>query len=204
MAYTAGDAWQQSVDQDSYLQRLREFADAREHGYYPPTILIGLGGTGAKALQHLRRMLLERLGTVELPGIAFLSIDTDTASVRPSATEREGRHPYDELIAFRQEERLDVKANFSSILENMAQHPHIREWWDDSIPITKSFNLEKGAGQLRPLSRLAFFEEKVDRTNAEFLALTEARLADLNARLQRKDLAPIELLSEEEFAEQQN
>jgi len=54
------------------------------------------------------------------------------------------------------------------------------------------------------LSRLAYFEEKVDRTNAEFLALTEARLADLNARLQRKDLAPIELLSEEEFAEQQN
>lgn len=160
MAYTAGDAWQQSVDHDSYLQRLRAYADAREHGYYPATILIGLGGTGAKALQHLRRMLLERLGTVELPGVAFLSIDTDTASVRPAATEREGTHPYDELIAFRQEERLDVKANFSSILENLAQHPHIREWWDDSLPITRSFNLEKGAGQLRPLSRLVFFENR--------------------------------------------
>jgi hypothetical protein len=160
MAYTAGSAWQQSVDHDSYLEQLRAYADAREHGYYPPTILIGLGGTGAKALQHLRRMLLERLGTVDLPGVAFLSIDTDTASVRPAATEREGTHPYDELIAFRTEERLDVKANFSSILENMAQHPHIREWWDDSIPITKSFNLEKGAGQLRPLSRLVFFENR--------------------------------------------
>ena len=160
MAYTAGDAWQQSVDHDSYLQRLREYADAAEHGYYPPTILIGLGGTGAKALQHLRRMLLERLGTVELPGVAFLSVDTDTASVRPAATEREGTHPYDELIAFRQEERIDVKANFSAIIENMAQHPHIREWWDESLPITKSFNLEKGAGQLRPLSRLVFFENK--------------------------------------------
>jgi hypothetical protein len=160
MSYTAGSAWQQSVDHDSYLQRLREYADDREHGYYPPTILIGLGGTGAKALQHLRRMMLERLGTVELPGVAFLSVDTDTASVRPAATEREGTHPYDELISFRTEERLDVKANFSTILENMAQHPHIREWWDDSIPITKSFNLEKGAGQLRPLSRLVFFENR--------------------------------------------
>ncbi len=187
MAYTAGDAWQQSVDQDSYLQRLREFADAREHGYYPPTILIGLGGTGAKALQHLRRMLLERLGTVELPGIAFLSIDTDTASVRPSATEREGRHPYDELIAFRQEERLDVKANFSSILENMAQHPHIREWWDESIPITKSFNLEKGAGQLRPLSRLVFFENRAEIQQALKRCWARVTAQDLDS--QRVDVA---------------
>ena len=187
MAYTAGDAWQQSVDHDSYLQRLREYADEREHGYYPPTIMIGLGGTGAKALQHLRRMLLERLGTVELPGVAFLSVDTDTASVRPAATEREGAHPYDELIAFRQEERLDVKANFSTILENMAQHPHIREWWDDSIPITKSFNLEKGAGQLRPLSRLVFFENRREIQAALKRCWARVTAQDLDS--QRVDVA---------------
>ncbi len=185
--YSAGSAFQQTVDHDSYVQRLREFADAREHGYYPPTVLIGLGGTGAKALQHLRRMLLERLGTVELPGVAFLSVDTDTASVRPAATEREGTHPYDELIAFRQEERLDVKANFSTILENMAQHPHIREWWDESIPITKSFNLEKGAGQLRPLSRLVFFENRREIEAALKRCWARVTAQDLDS--QRVDVA---------------
>ncbi len=194
MAYTAGDAWQQSVDHDSYLERLREYADAREHGYYPPTIMIGLGGTGAKALQHLRRMLLERLGTVELPGVAFLSVDTDTASTRPAATDREGTHPYDELISFRTEERLDVKANFATILENMAQHPHIREWWDDSIPITKSFNLEKGAGQLRPLSRLVFFENRREIQAALKRCWAKVTAQDLDS--QRVDVAsPVRVIT---------
>lgn len=49
------------------------------------------------------------------------------------------------------------------------------------------------------LMRIPIFEEQIAEAEAEFHELTSKRLKDLNEKLQKKDLAPIELLTEEEF-----
>ena len=147
------------LDAADYASRFEEDAKNLKHGRYPPTILIGLGGTGSKALLWLRRMILERFGRVDaLPGVSYLSIDTDTASDKPPGEEMFKHDPYSEQVSFRPHERLNTKVNFAGILgPNLIQNPHIREWWDPSLEISESFNLETGAGQMRPLSRLVFF-----------------------------------------------
>ena len=138
---------------------LQNYVESAEHGRYPRTLLIGLGGTGAKALQHLRRMKIERFGTVDLPGVAYLSMDTDLQSARPEATKEQS--PYEDLVSFDETQRINLSANLNAVLENMARHPHVKEWWDDSaLDSKRNFDLGKGAGQIRPLSRLVFFQNR--------------------------------------------
>ncbi len=51
---------------------------------------------------------------------------------------------------------------------------------------------------------LAVLEAEVERVNTEFMALVDEQLSALNEQLREQQLAPIELLSEEEFAERDN
>ena len=149
------------VEDSSYAERLRQDAKKREKGIYPRTIMIGLGGTGAKALIHLRRLVLERFGAVSaLDGVAYLSVDTDVRSQNVSA-EEERKSPLDNALSFQKDERVNVKVDFKNYIgPNIIHHPQIREWWDEAALPSSDFNLEAGAGQIRPLSRLAFFTNK--------------------------------------------
>lgn len=160
-----------SADNDRYEEALERFVnDADKLGTYAPTILVGLGGTGAKSLQHVRRMVLERFGAVDrLEGVSYLSVDTDVASARPTA-ERTADDPFVREVSFGESERIDVKVNFRDYLgPSLVNHPHVREWWDPHLSIADDFNLEQGAGQIRPLSRLVFFgnrQKLVDKLDA--------------------------------------
>lgn len=161
---------------DQYDARVEKYAqDAEKHGTYPPTILVGLGGTGAKVLQHVRRLCLERFGAVDaLEGVAWLSLDTDVASKDVTA-ELVARDPFATEISFKEHERLNLKAAFREYLgPNLVNHPHIREWWDSSLAIADDFNLEQGAGQIRPLSRLVFTacrQKIIDKLDAQLNAV---------------------------------
>ena len=161
---------------DQYDARVEKYAqDADRHGTYPPTILVGLGGTGAKVLQHVRRLTLERFGSVDaLSGVAYLSLDTDVAS-RDVSAELAGRDPFASEVAFKEHERLNLKVAFREYLgPNLVNHPHIREWWDTSLTIADDFNLEQGAGQIRPLSRLVFTGSRqkiIDKLDAQLQAV---------------------------------
>lgn len=147
-----------AAEEADYSLRLEAEAKKRERGIYPRTIFIALGGTGAKALMHLRRMIIERFGTLDnLEGISFLSIDTDVHSQEPSPEEAR-KSPLDQAISFARDERINVKVDFKNYVgPNLIHHPQIREWWDEAALPSKDFNLEVGAGQIRQLARLAFF-----------------------------------------------
>lgn len=149
------------ADQADYSKRLEEEAKKRERGVYPRTIFIALGGTGAKALMHLRRMIIERFGSLQnLEGIAFLSIDTDIHSQQPAADEQKSG-PLDHAISFAKDERINLKVDFKSYVgPGLINHPEIRDWWDEAALPSQQFNLEIGAGQIRQLARLAFFTNR--------------------------------------------
>lgn len=138
-----------------YTKKLAEAANKNKDGKYPPTIFIGLGGTGAKALLHLRHRLYERYNTSVLPATAFLSIDTDTTSDKPGAEDKDMvNSPLAETISFQESERINIKAPIKNIMDNLDDYPHVREWWDGNTKVSDEFNIEAGAGQIRPLSKM--------------------------------------------------
>jgi hypothetical protein len=53
-------------------------AAAIEEKTMVPTVIVGVGGTGAEALSRVRRQIVESYGSLKkLPIISFLWIDTD-------------------------------------------------------------------------------------------------------------------------------
>lgn len=145
--------------EEGYQQALDQFVKDRAHGRYPRTIFIGLGGSGAKSLLHLRRLILERFGRVDaLEGTAFLSIDTETTSDVPPPTQGNKPDLFAEVIRFRESERVNLSTSISGLIgDNLKRNQHIQDWWDASYSIPAGLRIETGAGQIRPLARLCFF-----------------------------------------------
>lgn len=142
------------------LQEMQDQNKSEYYGRYFPTVLVGLGGTGAKILQRVRQLTIERFGSLDrLKSVRYVSIDTDTTSVAPDATSKEElrKNPLAQDIAFAEQERINLNAPVLQYLgANLGQHPHIQSWLDPVVGNVK-LNLAEGAGQIRPAARLALF-----------------------------------------------
>lgn len=147
-----------------------------------PTLFIALGGTGAEVLWRIRRRILNTLWGVgtrktvrldsltEFPLAEFLHIDLDANTVT-----QQGKAQISDILAnkvlFKEEERLVKKLDLSRYVrtdEDLAKYPLIQEWF----PLSRSkvnelnINVEDGAGQIRSLSRLYFFDKYHEIKNA--------------------------------------
>lgn len=98
------------------------------------TLLVGLGGTGCEVLSRVKKMI-----NIDDPNLQFVGFDTD------SSWEKTAGIP---LVVTSKE--MTVKQYLSDI-----------DGWDEWFPnsaLLMPRNMIKGAGQVRPLSRLAFSE----------------------------------------------
>lgn len=154
MSYTTED----SANVENYAEELKRIGEEHGEGKYCRTLFIGLGGTGQKSLLHLRYLLLERFGTASLPGMAFLSIDTDDSDQLALM----GESIYKERQQFSEMEKILLKAEIKTILDNLQDHKHIEEWLDPALNVGKDFAIADGAGQMRPISRIALFTQMDD------------------------------------------
>jgi tubulin-like protein len=120
-----------------------------------PTILIGLGGSGKEVLLRLRRRFYERYGVFGFPTMAYLWIDTDTKN---NDIDGQALDHIMESVAFQQEERVNAEiqgGSFKEYFRNQRSSPHIFNWLDQKL--SELGQVVNGAGQVRPLGRLAFF-----------------------------------------------
>jgi hypothetical protein len=138
-----------------------------------PTLFIGVGGTGMEVSLRVRRRILNyvwgnrenpvRLTNLsEFPLAQFVNFDLavgETESGKATATD-----PLSELVKFSEEEKLVLKLDMDKYLRSdgeLNRHPYIASWF----PLTRKKALElgidptKGAGQIRSLSRLYFFDK---------------------------------------------
>jgi len=137
-----------------------------------PTLFIGVGGTGAEVLFRLRRKILSQVWTggteatrleslSEFPFAEFMHIDLDASTVVET-----GKSASDTLhaqVTFKPNEsyvkKLDLEKYIGSD-EKLRSFPAVEEWF----PLTPlkireiNINPEKGAGQIRSISRLYFFD----------------------------------------------
>lgn len=135
-----------------------------------PTLLIGLGGTGAEVLMRVRRLFFERYGanpdgSVGYPFVGYLAIDTNNEAftkiqnadlseyVRRNIQLRVGGDPPEAINCL-----VDERAYNEYLTGGERDHPHIFSWLERPV-LTRvgAVRLTGGAGQCRPLGRLAFF-----------------------------------------------
>lgn len=168
-----------------------------------PTLFIALGGTGAEVLWRIRRRILNTLwgsGTgntvrleslTEFPLAEFLQIDLDVNTVT-----QQGKAKKSDILAnkilFQEEERLVkplVLSNYSKTDEELEKYPLIQEWFPLSRTKLNELNLnvEDGAGQIRSISRLYFFDKYQDIKTA-IRAKADRLLANIDSSASAKRL----------------
>ncbi|MCJ8141869.1 hypothetical protein MKI84_02980 [Ancylobacter sp. A5.8] len=129
-----------------------------------PTVFVALGGTGMEILLRLRRRILQHnwagrslMSLDEFPPARFVYFDTDTAEARESgragATDVLGSR-----VAFaRGGETIQKKVDTAHYIAELQNYPNIQEWLPKGE--LDKIDTEKGAGQIRSISRLLFFDE---------------------------------------------
>jgi len=117
-----------------------------------PTILVGIGGTGAEILSRVRRLVEETYGRLDkFPIISFLWVDTDQG-YKISNPEAAG-------TPFKDKEKHWAKVSGSEAqarIANMEDYPWINKWFPSQLERNIT-TLEAGAGQIRACGRFAFF-----------------------------------------------
>lgn len=128
-----------------------------------PTVFVALGGTGMEVLLRLRRRILQadwngaRIDAVDaFPAAAFLYFDTDTLEAR-EAGRAAATDPLSAKVAFREGETLQKAVNLARYQAERRSYPHIDEWLPDRD--LSRIDASKGAGQIRAIARLLFFDE---------------------------------------------
>jgi hypothetical protein len=139
-----------------------------------PTLFIGVGGTGMEIALRVRRRILNNVwggsanpvritSLTDFPLAQFINFDLDAGSVTESGKSAMS-DPLSELVKFSDEEKVIFKLDMEKYLRTdgeLNRFPHIASWF----PLNRKKALElgidpsKGAGQIRSLSRLYFFDK---------------------------------------------
>ena len=128
-----------------------------------PTLFVGLGGTGMQILLRLRRRILQgdwngrRIDDLSrFPIASFVYFDTDLRTAIES-DRQQGSDPLARIVAFRENERLQHAVDVKRYMKDIDRYPLIADW----LPVAdfSLINTEKGAGQVRAISRLLFFDQ---------------------------------------------
>lgn len=146
-----------------------------------PTLFVALGGTGAEVLWRIRRRILNSLwgradqpvrleSLTDFPFAEFLQVDLSASEVTESGKALKTDILGDK-IRFKEEEKLVKKLDLGKYIktdDELAKYPMVQEWFPLSRSKVNELNIdtEKGAGQIRAISRLYFFDKYAEIKNA--------------------------------------
>jgi hypothetical protein len=170
-----------------------------------PTLFIGVGGTGAQVLSRVRRRILSRVWTGggesirldsldDFPFAQFLRVDLDMNPFNEAGTNSDD--PLQASIAFKPDEsfvrKLDLGKYISSD-EKLRGFGCVEPWFPLHAERVEALGIDPaaGAGQIRAISRLYFFDRYQDIRGAIKNALSKLSqtLNQSEARAKRLGLA---------------
>lgn len=138
-----------------------------------PTLFIGVGGTGMEVLMRVRRRVLNtpwgNSGGVRVDSLAdfpiaqFMQFDLDHGAIIDSGRAQAEDLQF-ELVKFTDEEKLvesfDIE-KYSRDDDSLGRFPHIQSWSPLTPKKIRDLGIDpsKGAGQIRAISRLYFFDK---------------------------------------------
>ncbi|EZP40719.1 tubulin-like doman-containing protein [Janthinobacterium lividum] len=172
-----------------------------------PTLFIGIGGTGMQVLMRVRRRILNTLwggagnrtrieGLADFPIAQFIHFDLDNGAVIESGESQAKDLQFDQ-VKFTDDDKVVESFDmdkYSRDEDSLEKYPHIKEW----LPLTPQrirelrFDMSSGAGQIRAVSRLYFFDKYAkirDKIRLKLKALKaglshERQLAELGLRME--------------------
>ncbi len=136
-----------------------------------PTLFIALGGTGMKINIRLRRRILNAIwgGNTQIqnisdfPLVQFINLDLDSGEVTQDGKSIK-TDVLAEQVAFTAEEKIIEQLNLSKYthsLDELNKHREVAEWFPLTPEKIRELGIDpsKGAGQIRALSRLYFYDK---------------------------------------------
>ncbi|MDZ4838018.1 MAG: tubulin-like doman-containing protein [Candidatus Melainabacteria bacterium] len=143
-----------------------------------PSLVVGLGGTGKRALTHLKRRIFDTYGVDELPWIRLLSIDTDSATVNnpPVISQRTG-----EFIKLgTSESRVIDQSDTPQVISNLdaPENRHIKEWYPDPDMKVDFPKAARGSGQIRMFGKIGLHKGDNLHSNYRWLQQAAHEVAD--------------------------
>ena len=139
-----------------------------------PTLFIGVGGTGMEVLMRVRRRILNTLwgstgartrveSLADFPVAQFIQFDLDSGAVIDSGRAQSEDLQFD-LVKFSDDDKIvesfDID-KYSRDDDALEKYPHIKEWLSLTPKKIRELGIDpaKGAGQIRAISRLYFFDK---------------------------------------------
>ncbi|GAB7527664.1 hypothetical protein PS3A_00690 [Pseudomonas sp. 3A(2025)] len=136
-----------------------------------PTLFIALGGTGMKVNIRVRRRILNAIWggnsqvqqVADFPVVQFINFDLDSGEVT-----QDGKSVKTDVLAeqvsFTSEEKIIEQLNLSKYthsIDELNRHREVAEWFPLTPEKIKHLGIDpsKGAGQIRALSRLYFYDK---------------------------------------------
>ena len=167
-----------------------------------PTLFIALGGTGAQVLWRIRRRILNTLwgagngnsvrleSLTEFPFAEFLYIDLSTFETEQGIAQK--NDILANKVRFKESERIVKKLDLNKYTksdEDLDRYPLIKEWFPLSRKTINELNIdpEKGAGQIRSISRLYFFD-KYQEIKSAIRSKSDALLNNVQSDFAQKRL----------------
>jgi hypothetical protein len=139
-----------------------------------PTLFIGVGGTGMEVLMRVRRRILNTLwggsgartrveSLADFPIAQFIQFDLDSGAVIDSGRAQAEDLQFD-LVKFSDEEKIVESFDmdkYSRDDDALERYPHIKDWLSLTPKKIRELGIDpaKGAGQIRAISRLYFFDK---------------------------------------------
>lgn len=122
-----------------------------------PTLIVGLGGTGAKVLTRVRERFFSWIGPMEdYPVVRYLWLDTATVMAEPASPWYRQHPGIAEALKFQEHEKIALTvADPTACLAHPSDLPHIKRWLTPDLPGRNA--IVDGTQQIRPYGRLAFF-----------------------------------------------
>ena len=140
-----------------------------------PSLVVGLGGTGKRALTHLKRRILDTYQRDNLPWVRLLSIDTDDGAVSnpPVISQLTG-----EIVQLGiSETRVIDQSDTPKIISNLdaPENRHIKDWYPDPGMNVDFPKAAKGSGQVRMFGRIGLYKGENLYTNYRWLQQAHAK-----------------------------
>lgn len=142
------------------------------------SLVIGLGGSGAVTIRHIKAQLENMYDQVP-DNVGLIAFDTD---IDPSA-----QHDNLALATLNAREFGHLGGNAKSIFERVAandpNYEHFSGWLQADYYLRTQpdnmFQLHKGAGQWRQFGRMAIFRDVLNANDSNFYRLLQSRLSTL-------------------------
>lgn len=143
-----------------------------------PSLVVGIGGTGKRALTHLKRRILDTYHRDNLPWVRLLSIDTDDGAVSnpPVISQHTGQ-----IVQLGvSETRVIDQSDTPKVISNLdaPENRHIKDWYPDPGMNVDFPKAAKGSGQVRMFGRIGLYKGENLYTNYRWLQQAAQEVSD--------------------------